>query len=183
MVKRIFSKRILFFILCGSLFIISQSSLAQNLKAMADLVNQKGETAGSVLFEGIEDGVKIKITITKLPAGLHAFHIHETGRSDPPDFKSAGGHFNPYKKEHGFLNPGGPHAGDLPNIYVKKDGTCDEEIISKRIVLTKAEKNSLFKEGGTAVMIHQNPDDYVTDPAGGGGTRIACGVIREMKEE
>lgn len=145
----------------------------------AALINVDGEKIGSASLTEDETGVKIGINLRNLPSGTYAFHIHETGECNPPDFESAGGHFNPYDKEHGFLNPEGPHAGDLPNITVKHDGTIQEMITTKRVTLKKGESHSLLKPGGTALMIHSDADDYLTDPAGNAGDRIACGVITQ----
>ena len=165
------------FIMCSAL-----SLSAQMLRAKAELRNAQGEPAGVVLFdESSNDEVTIKVTVTHLPTGYHALHIHDQAKCDPPGFTSAGEHFNPAGKEHGFMNSKGPHAGDLPNIEVKNDGTAEMQIYSKLISLKKDVHNSLFKSGGASVVIHQNPDDYVTNPSGGGGNRIACGPIEMIK--
>ena len=84
---------------------------------------------------------------------------------------------NPSGKQHGFDNPKGYHAGDLPNLNVSKDGTVDLEIITPNVTLEKGRKNSLLDEDGSALIIHAGPDDYVTDPSGNSGDRIACGII------
>ena len=89
---------------------------------------------------------------------------------------TSGGHFNPEGKKHGLKNPDGPHAGDLPNLVVGEDGKETLEVIATRVTL-KPGKNSLFPPGGTSLMIHADPDDYMTDPAGNAGARIACGTI------
>ncbi len=149
-------------------------------QAKAILHNPKGDIVGTVWFEETAQGVRLTVRIDGLPAGTHALHIHGSGDCQPPDFKSVGGHFNPYGAKHGFLNPAGPHAGDLPNFTVGEDGTADFQVITNRVTLKKGEKNSLFQEGGTSVVIHINPDDYLTDPAGNGGARIACGTIEEV---
>lgn len=153
----------------------------KSLEAKAQLYNPEGEKVGFVSLEEATEGVRMIIKIDKLPPGLHAFHIHEKGNCNPPEFKTAGGHFNPKDKEHGFLNPKGPHAGDLPNIAIDKDGTAEIETITKLVSLKKEARNSLLKEGGTSIVIHQGPDDYITNPAGSAGPRIACGVIEEVK--
>ena len=122
------------------------------------------------------DGVRIALTVSELAAGQHAFHIHNVGKCEGPDFKSAGAHFNPYNKKHGLKNPEGPHAGDMENIQVGSDGAGTTEIVNKQVTLADG-PNSLFHEGGTAIVIHASPDDNVTDPGGQRGRRIACGVI------
>lgn len=149
--------------------------------AQAVLRSPEGQEVGVVLFRKAADGVEIMVNIAGMEPGEHALHIHEKGSCIAPYFKSAGGHFNPYDTKHGFLNPQGPHAGDLPNFTVNESGKASFSIISNRLTLDKGRPNSLFKDGGTSVVIHQNPDDYITDPAGGGGARIACGVIEELE--
>ena len=99
-------------------------------------------------------------------------------KCDPPDFKSAGGHFNPTGKQHGFDNPQGHHAGDMMNFTVKENGTAKATVKDDDVVLgTGSEANSLLANGGTSIMIHAKADDYKTDPAGNSGDRIACGAI------
>ena len=147
--------------------------------AMAELYNGQGEHVGMATFVEGSDGVKIALNLYNMPPGVHALHIHAAGSCEKPDFKSAKGHFNPYEREHGLKNPTGPHAGDLPNIFVAKDGTCTVVALAPLATLG-AGKNSLLGENGTALMIHQGPDDNMSDPAGAAGPRIACGVIRAL---
>ena len=145
--------------------------------AKATLVNSQGKKVGEATLTQTPTGVKIVITLENLPPGVHAFHIHQNGVCTPPDFQSAGGHFNPYGKQHGFKNPAGPHAGDLPNITVGSDGTAKVDLLAKLVTLKPGAKNSLFPPGGTSLVIHAGADDYVSDPAGNAGPRLACGVI------
>ena len=145
-------------------------------KAKATLINAQGQKVGEAKLEETPNGVKITLKVENLPPGIHAFHIHEKGLCQSPDFKSAGGHFNPFGKKHGLKNPQGPHAGDLPNLVVGQDGKETLEIIASLVTL-KPGKNSLFQPGGTSLVIHQGPDDYLSDPAGNAGPRIACGTI------
>lgn len=149
---------------------------APPLKAKATLTNAQGQKVGEAQLEETSQGVKITLKVENLPPGVHAFHIHEKGLCDPPDFKTAGGHFNPFGKKHGLKNPQGPHAGDLPNLVVGADGKETYETIATQVTL-KSGKNSLFQAGGTSLVIHEGPDDYITDPAGHAGARIGCGVV------
>lgn len=153
------------------------------LKARAELMDSKRKPIGSVTFTENEHGlVRIEVDLSSFLAGKHALHIHESPLCEPPDFKSAGGHFNPNMTEHGFLNQKGPHAGDLPNIIVDDKGNCRMSFTTNQITLKPNLSNSLLRSPGTSVIIHEMPDDYFTDPAGGGGKRIACGTIRSMGE-
>jgi superoxide dismutase, Cu-Zn family len=145
--------------------------------AQATLVNNQGQKVGEAKLTQTPQGVKIDLTVENLPPGVHAFHIHDKGVCSTPDFTSAGGHFNPFHKKHGLKNPQGPHAGDLPNITVGPDGKAKVSVVAKLVTLKEGEKNSLFQTGGTSLVIHANPDDYMTDPAGNAGPRIACGPI------
>src|SRR5699024_11375760 len=88
------------------------------------------------------------------------FHIHEKGVCDPPDFESAGEHFNPTNAKHGFDHPKGPHAGDLPNLKVEKDGTAKATYVAEMVTLEKDKKNSLIGDDGTSLVIHADADDY-----------------------
>ncbi|MBM7702178.1 superoxide dismutase family protein [Metabacillus iocasae] len=144
-----------------------------------NLINTKGETIGEARLTQQENGVKIKVTAKSLPPGRHGFHIHDVGKCEQPDFQSASGHFNPFDRQHGVKNPKGPHAGDLPNIEVGKDGKVNTEVFASLVTLQEGKQNSLLDMDGTSLIIHEKPDDYITDPSGNAGERIACGAIQK----
>jgi Cu-Zn family superoxide dismutase len=146
--------------------------------ASATLRDAQGKTIGTVVITPAAGGVKVAVTVTGVAPGLHGFHVHAVGKCEGPDFKSAGGHFNPGSKEHGLDNPMGSHAGDMPNLTVGPDGTGKGEFVARGATL-EAGPGSLFPEGGTAVVLHAAADDMKSDPAGNAGARIACGVIEK----
>ena len=146
--------------------------------AHADIMDAKGATIGTAKIKAVKDGVQIQVKVMGLPAGDHGIHIHTVGKCEGPAFTTAGGHFNPDKKEHGTKNPKGPHAGDMPaNLEIMADGTDHVTLIAPNISLKKNAPNSVFANGGTAFIIHEKADDMMTDPTGNAGDRIACGVI------
>ena len=144
--------------------------------ATAQLKNASGDVVGTATFTEVGGGVRIVLEARGLPPGEKGVHIHEVGKCDPPAFTSAGGHFNPAKRQHGLQNPQGPHAGDLPNITVAADGTGRLETTTNRVTLFSGE-TSVFDADGSALVVHAGPDDFKTDPTGNSGARIACGVI------
>src|ERR1700751_6276412 len=106
-----------------------------------------------------------------------AFTFTTVGKCDGEDFPSAGPHLNPYTKKHGKDNPEGPHAGNLLNLEVNAGGIAKATLFN--MVAPSEGRNSIFHDGGTAIVIHAKEDDYKTDPAGNSGPRIACGVIQK----
>ena len=147
------------------------------LSGHADIVNAQGQKIGSATVHPSDSGVRIDVVISQLSPGMHGIHIHTVGKCEGPAFASAGGHFNPSSKKHGKDNPEGPHAGDLLNIEVGADGTGKASLLDPNATLGEG-PNSLFHDGGTALVIHEKADDYKTDPAGNSGARIACGVMQ-----
>jgi Cu-Zn family superoxide dismutase len=149
-------------------------------RAAAPLRNAEGQVLGMAIFTQEAQGVRISVTVKGLSPGEHGIHIHSVGKCEPPDFLSAGPHFNPTNKKHGLTNPEGPHAGDLPNLVAGEDGSAVYEHITDRVTLTPGEL-SLFDEDGSSLVIHAGPDDQMTDPAGNSGARVLCGVITPMR--
>ena len=142
----------------------------------APLIDAQGRPVGEARLQQTPNGLLLKLELRNATPGTHAIHIHQVGRCDAPSFESAGGHFGPGNKGHGFLNSRGPHAGDLPNLEVPATGQLSVEHLLKDVTLDGGPA-SLLDGDGSALVIHAEKDDYASDPAGKSGDRIACGRI------
>ena len=165
----------------AALLLPAAAAAEDPLAARAILKNARGGTVGTALLVAEHDGVSVMLQVHDLPAGTHAFHVHAVGRCDPPDFQSAGPHFNPTGKKHGAKNPQGHHLGDLPNIQVAASGKGEARTVVKDATLAPG-PNSLFGSQGTSLVVHEKADDEMTDPAGNAGARIACGVVERGQD-
>lgn len=145
-------------------------------RATAELKDKDGKNVGMASITEAGNGVRVRLEVKGLSAGLHAVHIHAVGKCEAPAFTSAGGHFNPAQKKHGYKSPDGAHAGDLPNMLVAKDGSGRFEVLTDAVTLRPG-ANSLFDADGSALVVHAGVDDNVTDPTGNAGDRAACGII------
>lgn len=154
----------------------SMTAETEPLSAGAALKDKDGKDVGAATLIQTPDGLRIAVTGYRLPPGTHGLHLHAVGDCKPPDFASAGGHFNPAGKQHGRLNPAGAHAGDLPNLVVADSGEAGADITTKAVTLEPG-PTSLLDGKGTSIVIHAAADDEKTDPTGNSGGRIACGVI------
>lgn len=161
--------------LSGGCELFEKDGDSHETRAVAELQDSKGSFAGVAFFTDYEGGVRVALRLRGLEPGEYAVHIHEFACT-PGDFQSAGGHFNPYGREHGLLNPKGPHAGDLPNITVGENGSY-EGTLSASLVSLGDGANSLFKAGGTSLVIHSKPDEG-KPAAESDSKRVACGAIR-----
>ena len=142
-------------------------------KAIAVLNPTEGsKVKGYVSFEKVRGGVRVTATVEGLSTGLHGFHVHEFGDCTSPDGNSAGGHINPMDAPHSAPTADKRHVGDLGNIEAKGDGPAKYETVDKMMALEGP--HSII---GRSVVVHAQADDFKTQPTGGSGARVACGVI------
>jgi superoxide dismutase, Cu-Zn family len=146
----------------------------------ADIKSRDGRDLGKLKIVETSAGLLIRLRLKGVPPGAHGVHIHEFGKCEG-DFESAGGIINPLGNKHGFLTEEGPMAGDLPNIHVPANGEVDVEFHAPFLTQAKDSEDTLLDADGAALVIKERADDYLTDPAGNSGARIACGVIAPLK--
>jgi superoxide dismutase, Cu-Zn family len=170
-----YQKLFLILALMGAPAAFGQSAPPQS--AHADVINAQGQKIGTATLVQTDAGVRVDLSVSQLTPGTHGVHLHAAAKCEAPAFTTAAGHFNPDMKKHGAENPDGPHAGDLTNIEVAADGTAKVSAIDSRVTLGDG-PNSLFRDAGTALVIHEKADDNKTDPSGNSGARVACGVIQ-----
>ena len=143
-------------------------------KAVANLASTKGNSAsGTVTFEQQGDKVRVSGTVTGLKANAeHGFHVHEKGDCSSGDGMSAGGHFNPLGKAHGHQGAE-HHAGDMPNLRADAYGNASFSFEVAGITVGSGAADIV----GRGLIVHRDPDDYKSQPAGNAGPRLACAVI------
>ncbi len=149
-------------------------------RATAKIINTAGQEIGEALLTEGPNGVLIYVSAKNLQPGPKAIHIHSVGTCEDPGqgFVASKGHVNPASKQHGLMNADGPDSGDLPNLFVHSDGTVEVEMFSPFASLNSAAgRTMLLDEDGSALVIHEKRDDHMTQPIGGAGARIACGLI------
>lgn len=145
----------------------------------ATLINASGVRVGRAVLTQGPAGLLIRIEAEGLTPGWHGVHIHAMGECAAP-FTSAGAHVNhgEPKAPHGLLNAGGPDDGDLPNIFADATGQIRAEVFTTRArIAAEGPGQWLWDEDGSALVIHANADDHVSQPIGGAGDRVACGVV------
>ena len=146
--------------------------MASGRMATAILMDATGRPAGRATVREVAGGLRVTVDARGLPAGTHGAHLHTVGACIAPAFASAGPHWNPAGSKHGSMNPQGPHAGDLPNLIVGRDGHG-----TLGVVLAGATMDGLLDADGAALVVHATADDLITDPSGNSGARVACGVL------
>ena len=156
-----------------------RDNTAQRQILESEFIDNNGDRAGSVKLKSVPGGVLISLDLQNIEPGDHAFHVHETGDCSPLDtFAKSGGHFNPHGNDHGFHHGEDyVHAGDMGNISVASDGTFKADILNPFISMDTGEKNDILDNDGSALIIHAKADDYVSQPSGAAGDRIACALL------
>ncbi len=139
-----------------------------------------GKDLGTISLTEAPHGVLLRLELKGLTPGWHGVHFHEKGDCGTPDFKSAGAHVHTTANVvHGLLNPDGNDNGDLPNIHAGADGSAMAEIYSTLVSLKGAGgRPALLDADGSAIVVHASPDDHTSQPIGGAGARVACGVVK-----
>jgi superoxide dismutase, Cu-Zn family len=155
-------------------------ALALGGRAVSDLKTVDGRDAGSIKMIETTAGVLLRIKVKGLTPGVHALHIHEAGKCEG-DFTSSGGIYNPLGAKHGYLNDEGPMVGDLPNLFIGPTGEAEVELLSPFVTLNREAEETIFDADGTSFVIFEKADDYLSDPDGNAGSRVACGVIAPLK--
>jgi len=145
--------------------------------ATAEIKTLDGTVLGTATVTPGTNGILIHLKVEGAAPGPKGVHLHQVGDCDPAtEFKSAGPHIGDADNAHGLLHPDGPHAGDLPNLYVGADGTGEMQAITSAVSLEET-PGGLLDSDGASVMIHAEGDDHFTQPGGNTGARLACGVL------
>lgn len=165
--------------IAAALAVATIPTAASAADAAAELVDADGTVIGKATFEQTPTGVLMSVEVSGLPPGGHGIHLHGVGAC-APNFKAAKGHINPGKVKHGLRHPEGPDNGDLPNLFAAANGTARAEFFTTRVSVAGGDMPALLDADGSSVIIHDRPDDHMTQPIGGAGGRIACGIIRKM---
>jgi len=153
---------------------------AQEAPVTAELEGAGGAKIGTIIVTDAPKGVLLRIEAKGLKPGWHGMHFHEKGDCSDPKFMNSGAHVHiATPVVHGLLNKDANDFGDLPNLYVAADGSAEVELYSTLVSLKGEDgRAALIDADGSALVIHENPDDYKTQPIGGAGARIACAVIK-----
>jgi len=179
--KKIFLTALLLVFAASPFAAFAADPIAPPIIKTVDMKTADGRDAGYVRLTQTKAGVLMEVNLHNVAPGVHGFHIHEKGDCSPPDtFVNAGGHLNPDGHPHGFKVDHGPEDGDMPNINVDVNGQLKEEMMNPRVTLDAndtSRRGQLLDADGFSIVIHAQPDDYMSQPAGNSGARIACGAI------
>ena len=162
------------------------SPAAPSAGARAQIITNDRTPVGTATLTQGPEGVVMRLELDGIDhvalGGWHGAHFHEIGDCSSEDFTSSGGHINPDGRRHGLLNPDGPDNADMPNIWIHEDGSVRAEIYSTRVSIDGAtDAPALLDADGSAFVMHANRDDQTTQPIGGAGPRILCGVIEAAR--
>ena len=164
-------------VLSGCIVSLSAQAASHGDGAKATMINKEGAEIGFARLTQAPTGVLIHIKVSGLKPGKHGLHLHSLGVCEPgAGFKTAKGHVGKVKGAHGLMNPKGPEPGDLPNLFVGADGVGETEVFTTMVSIKKGDHPLLDSDGSTFI-IHEAPDDHITQPIGGAGARVACGII------
>ncbi len=173
-------------LLAGALFCLTPAKaqdFPQPPHAAATIIDTEGDTRGAMELWPASGGVLVRIAVEGYTTGWHGLHFHAVGACDADErFTTAGPHIMPLGKPHGFFHPDGPHAGNLPNLWIGADGRGQVELYTTLVTLDDGPAGLLDADGAT-LIIHTNPDDHFTQPIGGAGPRIGCGLITPARDE
>lgn len=172
-----FMRKTFFVALMGTALVLGSFAQAQADSGLhAKLINADGKNVGTAQFESVAKGMLVSVSVEGLSSGWHGVHFHGNGDcSDHADhFKKSGGHMSKEGEAHGYRDAKGPHEGDLPNMWVGKDGTGKADYF-----VAGLSAQDIQDKDGSALMIHAGPDDYKSQPAGNSGDRVACGIIEK----
>jgi superoxide dismutase, Cu-Zn family len=164
---------------CSTLKTETEKNVTTRAAASATLARTDGAVAGTATLLQRGDRLMLNVTMKNLVSGTYGIHLHAIGKCEGPDFTSAGGHWNPQAKQHGFNNPMGEHHGDLPNLVANARGAATLAVKLEAVPLSG--EGGALDADGLAIVIHEKPDDYKSDPSGNSGKRIVCGVF--VKQE
>ncbi|MBK4734487.1 superoxide dismutase family protein [Noviherbaspirillum pedocola] len=166
------------FLAVAGLFALSGCAMMRPVPiAVADVQPTQGNSAhGTVTFVERSGKIMADVELQGLRPGQHGIHIHEKGDCSAPDATSAGGHYNPTNEPHGAPDADKRHAGDFGNVTADASGNVSQKITvdTWRLGMTKVAQNTI---AGRALVVHADPDDLASQPAGNSGKRVACGVI------
>lgn len=171
--------------LAAAIFALAAApAAAEPARAAGEFRTAVSDEAGTADLSEGPKGVVIRIKVEGLEPGWHGIHFHAVGDCSDEGFQKSGGHAHHEKDKppHGLLNPEGPDDGDLPNIHADENGVAQAELYSPFVTLTGAEGRAmLLDEDGAALVIHEGPDDHMSQPIGGAGARVACAVIKAVE--